>query len=542
MESAIGDYESALASAGTGADVALQVRLGQMHLVAGDTSEAVKMLESASAASSEQYQSDMLLAHYYLRQNKLREALASVEKIETKQPQDPMGPTLRGTVSLASKDEPAARASFEKALRLRPGFTPALVALARIDLRNNNPAAAEKRFQAVVDKEPGNESTTLAYVGFLEGQGAPAEKRLALLRQLVQTEPSAIRGRIALVDTLVRADRGRDAVTVAQEALANDPTNPTLLLAASRAQTAAGNRDQAEAILRQLAELKPQSPIPHALLAELYIKAGDSQRAHDALNRALKIKPDYLQAQLTAAHLYSRTGQSDAALVIARDIKRQRPKAPGGYLLEADLLAKDKRWPEADRVLEEGLSKIRASILAVNRHSLLVRSDQQQTAKSFANEWLAANPKDAVFRNHLAERAMRAKDYREATNQYQAILSVTPASAAVLNNLAWASYKLNDPKAVEYADKAYGLAPRSPTVMDTYGWLLVEQGEVARGIELLRKAVESAPQADGVRLNLAKALIRSGDKNAGRHELELLAKKGSSFSEHGEVQELLRTN
>jgi tetratricopeptide (TPR) repeat protein len=140
----------------------------------------------------------------------------------------------------------------------------------------------------------------------------------------------------------------------------------------------------------------------------------------------------------------------------------------------------------------------------------------------------------------LADRALRAGDYAQAADQYRAILAITPNDALTLNNLAWASVKLNDPKALEYAEKAYSLAPDSPPVMDTLGWMLVEKGEISRGVGLLRKAVESAPTADDIRLNLAKALIRAGDKGAGRRELEVLAKKGKAFSRQGEVQDLLK--
>jgi putative PEP-CTERM system TPR-repeat lipoprotein len=280
--------------------------------------------------------------------------------------------------------------------------------------------------------------------------------------------------------------------------------------------------------------------VPPTLVAYAQVKAGDERRALDALERALKIKPDYLTAQLAAARLYFNSKDLDAALRIARDIQRQRPKAPTGYALESDLLRSAKRFAEADRVLKQGLAQVPSAALAANRHRLLVQSGQEEAAREFGSQWLAANPKDAAFRGYLADRALRAGDYAQAADQYRAILAITPNDALTLNNLAWASVKLNDPKALEYAEKAYSLAPDSPPVMDTLGWMLVEKGEISRGVGLLRKAVESAPTADDIRLNLAKALIRAGDKGAGRRELEVLAKKGKAFSRQGEVQDLLK--
>jgi putative PEP-CTERM system TPR-repeat lipoprotein len=343
-----------------------------------------------------------------------------------------------------------------------------------------------------------------------------------------------------LIATLIEAGQGQDGVTVASQGLAADPENPALLRALGAAQIAAGNTSQAVAAFSKLSELQPQSPVPPTLVAYAHVKAGDEQRALDALERALRIKPDYLTAQLAAARLHFNLKHVDAAIRIARDIQRQRPKEPTGYILEADVLRAGKRWAEADRVLKENLAQAPGTNLAANRHRLLMQSGQEPEAKAFADGWLAANPKDAGFRAYLADRALRAGGYAQAASQYRAILSIAPNDPLTLNNLAWVSAKLNDPKALEYAEKAYALAPSSPAVMDTLGWMLVEEGELTRGVQLLRKAVEAAPQADDIRLNLAKALIRAGDKEGGRRELESLATKGDAFSRQGEVKDLLK--
>ena len=99
----------------------------------------------------------------------------------------------------------------------------------------------------------------------------------------------------------------------------------------------------------------------------------------------------------------------------------------------------------------------------------------------------------------------------------------------VLNNLAWAMAQLKDPKALEYAEKANELAPNSPAIMDTLGVLLVEKGETHAGVELLRKAVERAPEAAGHPPQSRAALIKAGQKDAAKKELEALAKLGDKY-------------
>jgi len=66
------------------------------------------------------------------------------------------------------------------------------------------------------------------------------------------------------------------------------------------------------------------------------------------------------------------------------------------------------------------------------------------------------------------------------------------------------------------------------------------QGDAGRGLVLLAKAADLAPQAGTIRLNLAKALIKAGKKTEAKQELEALAKLGDRFAEQAEVTALLK--
>ena len=77
-------------------------------------------------------------------------------------------------------------------------------------------------------------------------------------------------------------------------------------------------------------------------------------------------------------------------------------------------------------------------------------------------------------------------------------------------------------------------------VLDTLGWILVEQGNTARGLPLLRKATSLAPQAAEFRYHLALGLVKSGDKAEARKELEPLLATGKDFPGIEEARALLR--
>ena len=90
------------------------------------------------------------------------------------------------------------------------------------------------------------------------------------------------------------------------------------------------------------------------------------------------------------------------------------------------------------------------------------------------------------------------------------------------------------------AERAYKLKPDSAAIADTLGWVLVEQGNTARGLELLQKAVAAAPKVPGVRFHLAQAWLKSGDKKKAGDELERLLTSTEKFSQQDEATNLLK--
>ena len=120
------------------------------------------------------------------------------------------------------------------------------------------------------------------------------------------------------------------------------------------------------------------------------------------------------------------------------------------------------------------------------------------------------------------------------------VLQRAPNSLVALNNLAVIYQQQKIPCAVGLATKAYAAAPGQPLIADTYGWLLVDQGKLDEGIEVLRKAAATPGATPEVRYHLAAALARDGQRDAAlemapqaevRARQRLLRLSGLSMSE-----------
>ena len=140
---------------------------------------------------------------------------------------------------------------------------------------------------------------------------------------------------------------------------------------------------------------------------------------------------------------------------------------------------------------------------------------------------------------YMAEKAQTDKDLQSAATHYRAALAIAPDNALTLNNLAWVLTELKDPKAQEYAERAYVAAPYVPSVVDTYGWALFQGGDTAKGAEFLRTALGLDPSNDEIRMHVANALLKTGDKVGAKKELETLSKGAKTQPMRADADKML---
>ncbi|OIP09118.1 MAG: hypothetical protein AUK49_08660 [Betaproteobacteria bacterium CG2_30_68_42] len=517
-------------------DAKKRTGLALAHFAAGEATQALQDLEAASAEDASSVDADVLLVLQHLRAKRFDKAIEAAAVIEKKAPDSPATHNLKGRV-LAAAGKPA-RASFERALQLKPDFVPALVNLGRIDLIERKPEAARKRFEDAIAKWPKNVALQIAHVDALNAMGAPREEIRKVLERTVAAAPADAGARRVLIAFHVRGKEFDLALKAAQEAAAAIPGNAGLLRVLGELQLATGAADQAVATFTRAVEISPNSIELLLRLSDARTATGATEAALQSLRKALALKPDLRDAQIRIASIQSRSGHTADAVKVARDMQQRQPKDAVGYLLEGDLYAREKKWNEAVAAYRTGMERTKAPLLAVRLHQSLSSAQRKQEADKLAADWVRANPKDGYLRNYLAERAQAAGDAAEAARQYKALHDQFPQNQAILNNLAWASYEAKDAKALGYAEQANKLAPGNPAVMDTLGWILVEKGDPKRGIELLQQAVAKAPKAAELRLHLAKAMIRDGRKDEARKELAVLSALGDKYPKQAEVAKL----
>jgi putative PEP-CTERM system TPR-repeat lipoprotein len=517
----------------------LRTSLGLSRLGQGDTARAIDELERATELDpkSEQALSALVQAEYGLKH--YDKALAAVGKLEQIKGEDPQTYNLKATVLLGKGDVAGARAAFEKALQLKPTFFPAAANLAKLDLLENKPDAARKRFEAILEKDKKNFGA-MAALGELAVLQKRPDEATTWFEKAQAENAEAIAPVVKLGNHYLATKQEKKALTLVRKFQAANPANAELLDLLGQAQMANDDAQGALDSYSKLVNVVPKSALAQMRLASAHAKLKNDAAAAEALKRAVALQPSLVQARVFQVELAMRRGRNEEALALAREVQAQEPKSPIGFLLEADLQQAQKQPALALAAYDKALAVNKSGAILIRTSELLKGMGKAKEAQARVAAFAKANPDDAGVQMYLAESHLAAGEFKPAAGILEGLVKRYPNNGAALNNLAWAYSEQKDPRALATAEQAYKAAGTNPAVMDTLGWMLVEQGNSARGLPLLQKAVAGAPNSPEIRYHLAVGLHKSGDKNGARKELETLLAQNRPFPQLEEARSLLK--
>jgi putative PEP-CTERM system TPR-repeat lipoprotein len=505
----------------------------------GARDEAIEQLEEAMQLDPNLVTADVMLIQNLMREKEFDRALAAAQGLEKKQPQNALTFNLKGAVYVRKGDLVDARKAFEHALTLDTKSVAAAMNLAQLDLLENKPDAARQRFQTVLAASKAEARAMLGLAAVAAATGNETEY-VGWLQKAAQAAPSGARPRLLLASHYLSKNNPRRALDPAREAHKIEPHNPWALDLLGSAQLGLGDRDNAVATFQQLARLAPKNPVVHYKIASAHAARQDAAATKDAVAKALALKPDYLDAEVLLASAELGAGRHAEALKVAQGIQKRHPDAAAGFVLEGDALLAQKKFAPAAKSYEKAFAIHESGVVAVRLHQAMSGSGRSKEADAKLVQWLESHPSDAGARLYLAQSYAGARQYKQAIGMYQQVLKVNAAHLIALNDLAWLYQQESDPRALSTAEQAYKLRPDNPQIMDTLGWILVEQGNTARGLPLLQKAADMTPASTEMQYHLAAALAKSGDKVQARRKLENLLSKNRTFRERKEAEALLQ--
>lgn len=526
-------FKRAIAHGGGNTSVRRAYAAAQIGL--GQTDAGLAELHALLQSGQGDEDADKLLFSAYLRDHRYDELIQFLDEYERTRKPTAASLNSRGAAYMGKRDYATARRYLEQALAKDPSHWSSLMNLAQLDLLENKPDAARRRFEAVLKAAP-NHAPAMLQIARLTPDPAA---RLQWLQRAAQAAPKALEPLQLLVEHHLALGETDRALVQARQMAALAPEDPRTLLTLGAAQLATRDLAGAESTYGRLTALAPDLAEGHLKLGATRYAAGKMAPAETALKRALQLRPDLIEAHSGLLMLYLRQRRYDEALGVARQVQQRWPQDGLGWALEGDVRSAQGRHALAAAAYRRAyvLQPSTTTVISLYRASRL--TGDVKNSDTVLQDWLRQHADDLAVRHELALAHMEGGRTREAIAELERVVDQAPNHAAALNNLAWLYHQTGDARALATAELAYRHSPDDPLIADTLGWILAQRGDLKRALPLLRHAASVAPGNAEIRYRYAWTLMQSGDKPAARRELQQLLRQQRDFPQRREAEALL---
>ena len=551
--------------------------LGLINALQGDFYEADSFLTDNIDPETASSKALRVLVETKLRLNQNEEVLKILETKLQRSPEDVEILSIYGLALLTTGQVDQAVKHIEKAISLDPSKQKLKVRLADIYQRQGKKDEALKLLTNVYEQDKANENAIVA-LGKLYLRMDNPKAALALSKDQLKRAPKdlfshsfagsiafAVKDFPAAIGHYQQALRIDDEDLPSHFGLANAhinqkdfdaaiqrskllidkaPNIPQVYKILITASELSDRKDQAIDLMVSKNDQDIQAWAPATVLAEYYLRNGDSKKAveyaDEALSRnalvaysqrvallvyfqsanqfmakqqynqarellikGLQLKPEDIRYLSALTALEIRSGQHREAEKLIAQLETTFPDSTISLELRGDLLLAQEKLEDSEQQFQKAWNRNKNDAIAVKL--LKVRQRLNKNTNTFLDEWIVALPKSTRALTTKAIEAQKANNIRLASKLYNQILTIDERSLAALNNLAWLKFENDESDAIVLDEKGAKLYPNNAAMLDTYGWILYKNGDKQKAQEILKKAHELAPDNEEIKSHYQEA-------------------------------------
>lgn len=512
--------------------------LGDIHLSrardGGDAEarigEAIEQYRSALLANPVDEDACRALAELYYHTRRLKEAGETLQEFSRKRPLDPSLSLLLGKVYARTGRTGEAEALLSRVVARLPGDLEAADALAAVlefekkydeaialytplleraadssylrgrvgslHLLAGRYREAIRELQQVQALDPADTGTLLPLAQAYEGAGETAAAIQACER-LIRKEPANLEARFQRARLRQKEGETQTALKEYQEIIVlaggrgavTDREASILALAHSQIGILQMEARQygaaSESFVQALNSAGEPGPELFLLLGRAQLLGGRPDEARRVVGEAVRRFPDDLDIKVFRGELLVASGDEAQAREDFKAILEGAGGSSENYARVAEALLRQKRYAAADAILKEGVRRHPGDdALLFARGAALERQGRLAEAERLLAKAIQINPNNAVALNYLGYMlADRGVKLVEALGYVQRALALEPKSAAYLDSLGWAQFRMG---LYEEAETNLRAALRydasDPTIREHLGDLLQKTGRQTEAV------------------------------------------------------------
>ena len=445
--------------------------------------------------------------------------------------------------------------AIQKAAKLDPKNVWYVQELAYMQFEAKNYNEAAKNFKQLVAKEPQNVDWLFSYAECLvrAGDSQGAIKALDKLQEQVGVNPELSIEKFRLYREIKQDEKALAELT---NGLKVFPKDAQLLANLVDYYFEKKQSEKAFEYLQKLAEVDPQNGNAHLALAQYYDQKGDRKKSYDELMLAFKA-PDLPldQKMKIMISLFDSQTQLDAEMLdLAAVLVETYPSEGKVYTMQGDCLLKKNQNKEALQAFKKALQFEKTKYIVWEQVMFMEYENKDYAAlyetstaclnyfalqsKVYLFQAISANQlkkhQDAVQATELGielssndntlkseffaqqgEAYFGLKKFTEGKAAYENSLKLTPSNVLVKNNFAYrlATAKIDLGKAETLIKEVVQNNGQESHFLDTYAWVLFQQGNYAEAKTQIMKAYQLKPKDKVIVEHLGDILFKEGKVN-----------------------------
>jgi len=454
-------------------NVPVRTTLARHYLLSGKADRATKLLEEAIAKNPDAGLQRMLVSSQIAAGN-MKAALDEAKKIAATKPEQASGLHVLGRTALIAKQYDVSEKALKRALQLQADYKPAQADLAQLMLIRKQPQQAQTIYHDMITATPDNVAALKGFITTLQMQGTDDRNIETTVLQLSKGDTA----RAVLAEYYLRGNQP-DHTQRLLDGISSADTTP----------------DSYAARVRQMLALTQ---------GIVFLQKGDTDKARELTFNGLRVNPRNTDLLALLGQIEIAAKALKEAEKVIDQIAQIQPDAPALKDLRGKLAAANGNRTAATEQFQHLWKDVKNDSTALKLYQSLASEDPQK-ASTFLAEWQQVLPNSDVPWFLQGMQQQTSGNNTKAVELYEAAIKRNQNNALALNNLALLYSESGDSRALSLAEKAYQLQPKNPAILDTYGWMLVQNQQQQRGIEMLEQAVELAPDNASIAAHLRQA-------------------------------------
>ncbi|MCU0560251.1 MAG: tetratricopeptide repeat protein [Desulfobacterales bacterium] len=501
---------------------------------AGNADKAILLVRNAIERDPDSAYLRRELATLYLQNKEEERALAVVEELLLRSPDDVRGLILYGGIKQLRKDPRGAIEAYEKAVRLDPSQEKVFSLLAGMYLEADDLASAERTLAELNARFP------RSYAGsFLTGRLHLARNDLPAAEKAftrcAQIDPDNLDPLFELLKIYREQGRKTDIAAVIETILELDPENSRAALELALFHRRSGQNAEAEALLLRLGERSRTEFEVVLNLIQGYVEPKKSDEALYLIRGMLQAAPE--SSDLNHLKGFTLFGQKHygEALEAFRKVAPESRFHQDAVVHMAFILQEQGSTAEALQQLESAIQRNPANPeLHYYLGTILEEAGRYDEAAAALVQATQKAPDNANFLFRLGIVYDKQKNKPASIETMRRVIALDPKNANALNYLGYTYAEMGEnlDEAEQLILEALRHKPNDGYITDSLGWVYYQKGDYRRALEHLKRAHELVPDDPTIMEHLGDAYLKLGDKaNALKFYQRALAKKDKDKEE-----------